>query len=134
MPIARARAARRAAEQELEEISQLFSTALRKICKKLGRRLGLPALNWLQDAAALHVVDFLGSARRAALCEGRLQCECPICLSSSNDFLILRCGHSVCATCCRSLYADPDNELKLADAARAHRALRMRCSGPSGAE
>lgn len=105
-------------DSDVQELCELYTAAFRKMCKKLQKHLELPALAFFCEAARSHQYAFLGSAKRAALGSGRAECDCPVCLSTSNDFLILRCGHKVCAQCVQAMWrADPDSETQLANAA-----------------
>lgn len=85
----------------------LVSTAFRKMCKKVQRRLRMPAVSLHAKACNTH--EILGGARLKALAHPK-SAECPVCLEeSARDFVILRCGHTVCAECAASIWANPDD-------------------------
>ena len=68
-------------------------------------------MSFYNKCLASHEYSFLGSARRTALALSSpgAGIECPICYETGvQDFLILRCGHCLCKTCCTQLWADPD--------------------------
>ena len=93
---------------EVLELSTLWSTAFRKICKALERRLGLPALKFHASVLSAFTYAFLGGAKRAAL-HIQLECggviDCPLCLDTRDCFLVLRYSHAVCEGCAAMLWA-----------------------------
>jgi hypothetical protein len=109
----------RADDEVALALCELWSCAFRKICKKLQKRLAVPALRFRADVVGSCAFKFLGSADRAALLlrAPGAEPECPVCLSGASEWLALRCGHAVCEACSRALWA-PGAEARAAAATR----------------
>lgn len=83
------------------EFVDLNATATRKICKRLSKRLHIPASAWLAENGGRF--SFCSAAHRAKLrvvAEGAG--ECPVCLddlATKKTAVITACGHVFCAEC-----------------------------------
>lgn len=93
------------------DLSVLNTTTLFKICKKLQKRLDVPAMEWYTHTMAAHRFRFTQSAQKTLLelsCRHALHIECPICLENfpvsfrkheRPTGIIMKCGHTYCLPC-----------------------------------
>lgn len=97
---------------ECFDLSILNTTILFKLCKKLQKKLKVPAMAWYSAVLARHTYHFTGSANRTRMEMLAHECfrfECPICLddvefarsahAKAISGIILGCGHAFCMQC-----------------------------------
>ena len=89
------------------QLCEQNQTTLYKICKKIQKRLNIPALKFYNDLLKAHIYDFTGSAQRTALSlETNDKIDCLTCKNEQKDnkFIIMRCGHIIHKSCAFKLW------------------------------
>jgi hypothetical protein len=80
-----------------------FNTrTLYKVCKKLDKKLQVPAMEWYTHAIHTQKYKFVRSSQRTylELVVAQFPQECPICLCEDiKTWVIMRCGHYFCIGC-----------------------------------
>jgi hypothetical protein len=88
-------AARISVEDKLY-LCELNARALYKICKKLQKKIQVPALKWYLDITSAHAYRFTGSSDRTLLAikTSHMTLECPICFEDriQSHWILMRCG------------------------------------------
>lgn len=89
------------------QLCEQNKTTLYKVCKKMEKRLNIPALKFYNDLLKNHVYDFTGSAQKTVLSlESNEELTCPTCNNESKDknYIIMRCGHTIHKSCAFKLW------------------------------
>ena len=85
---------------------EINSMTLFKVCKKLDKKLGVPAMKWYSDHLAKHEFLFTGSGALTLLRFNNeaVYKECPVCLDNKDTWLVMRCGHCICWSCANTYW------------------------------
>jgi hypothetical protein len=100
----------RVSPQIKSELCQWNAKTLYKICKKLQKKLQVPAMAWYTRTLAHHTFHFAGSARSAFLLHqlNPSETSCPICMEGGGEtrtWIFQRCGHVLCKDCVVKYFA-----------------------------
>lgn len=82
------------------ELCDMNRQSVYKLCKKLQKKLNIPAMEWYAHCMD-ESIRFLCSPERAVLTYTvhKSTWECPICMEHDKEWLFMRCGHHVCTQC-----------------------------------